>query len=92
MTSTLDYLTDAVQRELREPGQWSWTFHHCMDAAAKLKFDGFLVRTGDELAYQAGTVENRFKTRVLRMAELERERRKGAFHLENSESIEEIQE
>lgn len=73
---TLDILAEAVQRELARPGDWRWTFDH-MTQAERLRFDGFLVRMEDPLAWEAGTCEHRFGTRVRRMAELERERRAG---------------
>jgi len=41
-----------------------------MTTAERLAFDLFLVRTKDALAYEAGTVEHRFATRVRRMAVL----------------------
>jgi hypothetical protein len=72
----LDLLADAVDRELRSPGEgWSWTFFHMMSREEVLAFDLFLVRTKDPLAWEAGSPESRFRRRVQRMAELERERR-----------------
>ena len=66
--STLDLLADAVSRYKREGRRGiDWTFMHMADAD-RLKFDGFLVQTKDPLAWQAGTVESRFKARVLAMA------------------------
>jgi hypothetical protein len=74
--TTLDFLTDAVGRVLREgDSAWSWTFFHLMDPAARLRFDRFLVDKKDPLAYEAGSCEHRFKARVLSMAETERQRR-----------------
>ena len=68
----LDLLTTAVHATLRgaEDGA-SWTFMH-MTLAERLAFDLFLVRVKDPLAYEAGTTERRFKTRVARMAHLAR--------------------
>lgn len=48
----------------------SWTWHHRMSAADRLAFDLFLVRTGDELAWRAGSPESRFRERVRRMVEV----------------------
>jgi len=45
----------------------AWEFMQMSDRE-KLAFDLFLVRTRDPLAYEAGTVEYRFWTRVKRMA------------------------
>jgi hypothetical protein len=74
MTSTLDFLTDAVHRYLREGESGiAWVFHFRMTDADRLRFDGFLVAMQDELAWQAGTCESRFRTRVMRMAELYRQ-------------------
>lgn len=58
----LDLLADAVQR-----GDWAWTWHHGMTDAERLAFDLFLVRTGDPLAFEAGTPESRFRRRVEKM-------------------------
>ena len=64
----LDLLADAVSGYKREGESGSaWTFFH-MSADERLAFDLFLVRMGDELAYQAGTTESRFRERVRRMA------------------------
>ena len=63
---TLDYLADAVNRANRgEDYMWTWFMN--MDAAARLKFDGFLVQTEDPLAWQYGTPEDRFRSIVERM-------------------------
>lgn len=69
----LDLIADACTRYKQE-GQRGidWTFHMSMSAREKLAFDIFLVRTGDELAWEAGTVEHRFTTRVRRMVEATR--------------------
>lgn len=48
---------------------WSWTYFHGMTAQDKLDFDCFLVRMGDELAYEPGTPESRFRERVRRMTD-----------------------
>ena len=68
----LDLITEAVHRTLhgQEDGA-AWTFMH-MTPAERLAFDLFLVRVKDPLAYEAGTTERRFKTRVARMADLAR--------------------
>ena len=67
----LDLLADAVSSYRREGEQGiAWTFHHAMTADERLAFDVFLVRMGDELAWQAGTTESRFRERVRRMAVL----------------------
>jgi len=70
--NSLDFLTHAVKRAKSEglDSAVSWTYHWVMSADDKLKFDGFLVRMDDPLAYQAGTPESRFRERVRRMAEL----------------------
>lgn len=64
----LDLLADAVAREKREPGAWSWVWHHAMSSDERSAFDLFLVRMNDLLAYEAGTPESRFRRRVERMA------------------------
>lgn len=72
----IDFLTQASSRVLRgDANGIDWVFFHCMDQQARLAFDLFLVRTDDPLAYEVGTTEYRFKTRVNRMVELERQRR-----------------
>ena len=74
----LDLLASAVNATLRgDEGAASWTFHHGMDDTGRVAFDLFLVRMGDELAYQAGTCESRFLERVRRMVALERNRLAG---------------
>jgi len=45
----------------------SWTWHRMMNADERLAFDLFLVKMGDELAWQAGSPESRFRERVRRM-------------------------
>jgi len=70
---SLDYIISAVRRELAgDAAGASWVFHHCMDEAARLRFDRFLVDSGDALAYQAGTTESRFVVRVRRIVNLQR--------------------
>jgi hypothetical protein len=64
----LNRLTAAVARYMHEGNRGiDWEFD-AMSADERLAFDLFLVRMGDELAYQAGTTEYRFRTRVRRMA------------------------
>ena len=68
---SLDYLADAFQRERSgDSGGSSWVWHHCMMPADRLRFDEMLVRTGDELAFRAGTGFHRFCERVRRMTHL----------------------
>lgn len=65
----LDLLTGAANRYKSEGKQGSdWIFFHMSDAE-RLAFDLFLVKMGDELAYQPGTTEYRFTERVRRMVE-----------------------
>jgi len=74
----LDFLAEAVHRHLGgDATGWAWVWHRSMSARDRLAFDLFLVRTHDPLAHEAGTAEGRFRTRVLRMAELERHRKAG---------------
>ena len=76
---TIDHLATAANQCLRDGDHYAADyFCRVMDADARLKFDGFLLRMKDPLAYQAGTCENRFVTRVLRMIKLERERRENS--------------
>jgi len=63
----LDLLAEAVKKEQIPGHSWADVFFH-MSAMERLAFDLFLVRTRDPLAYEAGTVEHRFSTRVRRMA------------------------
>jgi len=65
----LDCLADACQRTKLEglDAAIAWTWHHCMSADEHLAFDLFLVRMKDELAWQAGSPESRFRERVRRM-------------------------
>lgn len=72
----LDLLAAAVAderngRRLGQPHVYNYrrTFD-AMTADERLAFDLFLVKMRDELAYEAGTVEHRFRTRVRRMADL----------------------
>lgn len=65
----LDLLADAVQGYKQDGEQHiAWVFHHCMTADERLAFDLFLVKMKDPLAWEAGTPERRFYTRVKRMA------------------------
>lgn len=74
----LDFITEAVHRELRgERDGWSWVFFHEMSANDHLRFDLWLVKMGDPLASEAGTPENRFRRRVMAMVNAERTRRGG---------------
>lgn len=74
----LDLLAASVARELRgEDPTWEW--FHSMTNEDRLAFDLMLVRTGDLLAWQAGTAESRWRAKVHRMAELERHRRAGTI-------------
>jgi hypothetical protein len=54
---------------------WTWTWFHMMSERQRLRFDGFLVRVDDPLAYKAGSPQSRFEERVTRMVELELDRR-----------------
>ena len=74
---TLDFAAQAAQTELRGENGISWVFHHVMDSADRLKFDGFLVQHKHPLAYEAGTCENRFRRFVQRMVDLENQKRKS---------------
>lgn len=71
---TIGHLTAATKRALVY-GDSDIASYFClhMDAAARLKFDGHLVRTQHPLAYEAGTCEHRFVTIVKRMAQQQRE-------------------
>ncbi len=72
----LDHITAAVNAVLKTGSDEAWkVVWSRMSAQEKLRFDLFLVRMNDELAWQAGPPEDRFRTRVLRMAALGRERR-----------------
>lgn len=44
-------------------------FCRVLTEADRLAFDAFLVRMNDPLAFEAGTCEHRFRTRVVRMAQ-----------------------
>lgn len=66
----LDFLTEAVHRYLREGDQGiAWTFHQSMTSDDRLRFDLWLVKMKDRLAWQPGTTEYRFRQRVKAMAE-----------------------
>lgn len=72
----LDIIVAAVQDErqgmrLNEPHVYNYRrVFDRMTQGERLAFDLFLVRTKDALAWEPGTVEHRFKTRVRRMATL----------------------
>jgi hypothetical protein len=66
----LDLLADAVSRYKQDGDRGvAWTFQWMTDEE-RIAFDLFLVRMKDELAYQPGTCENRFRERVRRMVVL----------------------
>lgn len=68
---TLDHITAAVRQcEIYGESEAMNYFHRQMSAADRLRFDGFLVKTRDPLAYEPGTCEGRFRTRVIRMLRL----------------------
>ena len=66
----LDCLAQACQRTKVDglDSAIAWTWHHVMNAEERAAFDLFLVKTNDELAWQAGAPESRFRERVRRMA------------------------
>jgi len=68
----LDWLAATVARAKREgldrAVMWEYVLHST--DRARLAFDLFLVRTGDSLAYEAGSPESRFRERVRRMLAL----------------------
>lgn len=72
----LDLITAAVADERagmrrNEQHVYNWRrVFFSMTADERVAFDLFLVRTRDALAYEPGTVENRFRERVQRMARL----------------------
>ena len=70
----LDFIASAARTELRGENGIVWTWHQVMTSADRVKFDLWLVKTDDPLAYQAGTAENRFRQKVERMVELERKK------------------
>jgi hypothetical protein len=71
----MDLLAEACMRARIEPIDDACTrVFRCMTDAERLAFDFFLVRTGDPLAYEPGTTEHRFRTRVRRMIEAARPR------------------
>lgn len=66
----LDFLTDAVHRYIREGEQGiAWTFHQCMTGEDHVRFDLWLVKMKDPLAWEPGTPESRFRRRAKAMAE-----------------------
>lgn len=63
----LDLIAEACERVSGGDASGDrWVFTR-MTAHERVAFDLFLVRTGDELAYRAGSVESRFFARVRRM-------------------------
>ena len=74
----LDLLADAVTRAKLDglDSAVSWTWFQCMSRDEHLAFDLFLVRMGDELAWQPGSPESRFRERVRRMLTNQREEAK----------------
>lgn len=74
-SDVLDHLAAAVSRvNVYGRHEARSYFALCMGDTDRLAFDLFLVRMNDPLAFEAGTCEQRFETRVLSMAELERQR------------------
>jgi len=72
----IGFMAQAARRVLNGDSRGiEWVFFQCMDETARVAFDLFLVRTKDPLAYEAGTVEYRFKAKVQRIVDLERQRR-----------------
>ena len=67
-TRILDCLAEACTR-FRADGTRGidWTWFRSMTPDERLAFDTFLVKMGDPLAWQAGSPESRFRTRVTRM-------------------------
>ena len=64
----LDLLADAVKRYRHEGERGTdWTMLN-MSSDERVAFDLFLVRMGDALAWEPGTFEHRFRTRVKAMA------------------------
>ncbi len=48
MTKILDHLADAANRLMRgDDDGITWVWHHVMSDGDHIKFDGFLVQTGD---------------------------------------------
>lgn len=68
----LQHRDQAVYRAANESPQAaiSWQFHFVMTDADKLAFDGWLVRIGHKLAYQAGTCESRWQSFCKEMPQL----------------------
>lgn len=65
----LDLLAEAVARCKREGVRGiDWVLFHSMTKGERLAFDLWLVKSGDPLAEQPGTIEARFRARVLAMA------------------------
>lgn len=60
----LDHITTAVNRaKVYGESEIRSYFHRCMTEQDRVRFDLFLVKTDDPLAWQAGTCESRFYTR-----------------------------
>lgn len=69
-STILDRLAEACKRFKMEGARGvDWTWDH-MSSAERLAFDLFLVKMKDQLAYEPGTPEHRFRTRVQRMVKL----------------------
>lgn len=65
---TLDHIAHAVRRGQAEGKEAIRTyFHENMDNQDALRFDFFLVRMNDDLAWMGGPTERRFVTRCERM-------------------------
>lgn len=65
---SLDHLTAAIARaKVYGESELGSYYRQCMNAEERLRFDGMLVRTGDQLAYCAGTGESRFVARARAM-------------------------
>jgi hypothetical protein len=58
------FLTEAIERQRKDSGGWSWVFFQEMTAADRKAFDRWLVENEDPLAYQPGTTEHRFRSKV----------------------------
>ena len=71
----MDLITTAVHLHLGLVVDGIFQTFATMDSRERLAFDLFLVRMDHAQAYQAGTVEERFRNVVLRHAELEMRRR-----------------
>ena len=67
----LDHFAHAANLIVRtgDESEGSSYFLRAMDRREQLAFDLFLVATEDPLAYEAGTPEHRFSTKVVKMAQ-----------------------